>query len=119
MTTVSTLSVRILPGGPDRSGVPVVEAAAIDVWSVDPLPRDFPRLGETDLLADGVHLHSVHYRTIRAAVEEEATVAALQRRHRPSATSWRRMGRRAARPPAAAGASGDRRSPSPVHWPEP
>lgn len=68
---------------PNAAGVAVVEAATVDVWSVDPLPRDFPRLGETDFVADGVHLHHVHYRTIRAAAEEEATVAALQRRHRP------------------------------------
>ena len=25
----------LFPGGPDRSAVPVVEAAAVDVWSVD------------------------------------------------------------------------------------
>ena len=40
----------------------------LTLWSVEPLPREFPRLGETDFLAKGVHLHSVHYRTIRAAV---------------------------------------------------
>ena len=74
-----------------------MEAGAVDVWAVGALSRDFPRLGETDYLADGVHLHAVHYRTIRAALEEEATVAALQRRH----AALPPIGHYLARPPPA------------------
>ena len=42
-----------------------------------PLKDQFPRLGGTNYLSDSVHLHMVHYRTMWAALEEEATVAAL------------------------------------------
>ena len=49
----------------------------VDVWSTDALPRDFPRLSPLDFDIDGVHLHRIHYRVIRAAVEEAISAAAL------------------------------------------
>ena len=60
------------------AGVAVVEEGAVDVWSVAALPRDFPRLTVTHSDIDGVHLHQMHYRTIRRAVEEAAMTAAPQ-----------------------------------------
>ena len=63
----------------DGPAEPMVTTAAVDVWSVEPLPRAFPRLQPTDYDGDGVHLHPVHYMTIRHAVEENAVLAALLR----------------------------------------
>ena len=45
-------------------------------WFSKPLPRDFPALGELDF-SDGVHLHRIHYETLRAAVEAVAAALAL------------------------------------------
>ncbi|KAF0306396.1 hypothetical protein FJT64_002423 [Amphibalanus amphitrite] len=56
--------------------VRAVEEGSGDAWSLSPLPQDFPRLGVKDFCADGVHLHGLNYRTIRAAVEETAMAAA-------------------------------------------
>ena len=52
-------------------GDPVVEVDRCSVWSLDPLPRDFPRLRPSDFV-DGIHLRPDHYHTIRCAVEELA-----------------------------------------------
>ena len=41
------------------------------------MPRDFMRLAPLDFLPDGVHLHPLHYTTVRAAVEEEVCASAL------------------------------------------
>ena len=59
---------------------PVVEEVDMDtvsVWSSDALPPDFRRLSAQDFDLDGVHLHPLHYGTIRAAVEEVVTAATL------------------------------------------
>ncbi|KAF0308339.1 hypothetical protein FJT64_020456 [Amphibalanus amphitrite] len=72
-----------VPSTPLGSETPAVRPAAVDVWSVEPLPRHFPRLGPLSFAANGVHLHTLHYGTIRAAMAEEATVAALLDRPLP------------------------------------
>ena len=58
--------------------MPVVEEADVDVWSVAALPWEFPRLVVTDFVFDGVHLHQLHYSTIRRAVEDAVMTAALR-----------------------------------------
>ena len=50
---------------------------AAGTWFSQPLVgREFPALGELDF-ADGVHLHRVHYETLRAAVGAAAAALTL------------------------------------------
>ena len=65
--------------------VPSVEAAPVNVWSLDPLPRGFPKLEPGDFARDGVHLRHGHYHTIRCAVEEQVTLRSYPVRPRPHA----------------------------------
>ena len=58
------------------------------VFGQGTLPRAFPRPGALDFENDGIHLHPVHYRTIRAAVQEAVAVARyLPRDHLPAVTA--------------------------------
>ena len=57
-------------------GVGGEQIPPVDVWSTEALRRDFPRLSPVDFDTDGVHLHPIHYRVIRAAVEEPISAAA-------------------------------------------
>ena len=55
----------------------VRRARMASLWTCDALPPDLERLGPQDFDVDGVHLHPLHYGTIRDAVEEVVTSATL------------------------------------------
>ena len=68
---------HFLSSGAGEPGASAVEVDTVSVWSSDALPSEFKKLGPLDFGVDKVHLHPVHYGTIRAAVEEVVTAATL------------------------------------------
>ena len=60
-----------------------VEEGTADVWSVEPLPRDFPRLRSTNFDAGGVHLHPENYALVRNAIQDLIATEALLPRAGP------------------------------------
>ena len=66
-----------LCGRAEEAMVNAGQMRAAGAWFSQPLVgQDFPALGELDF-ADGVHLHRLHYETLRAAVEAAAAALTL------------------------------------------